>query len=321
MDIFQLQQAMRNDGIEFADYRERLRKEIIIFRLQQREVTSKVMVTEQEINNFLANQAVQGLTTDEYRIGHILIVVPEASTPTQIQASRLEAQEILDKLKTGADFSQMAVARSDGQQALSGGDLGWRKLVELPTLFADLIGKMQPGDVSDLVRSPSGFHIFKLLEKRQNKKQHIIQQTKVRHILIKPSNVVSLDDAKNKIIELKLRIQAGKEGDDFASIAKTYSDDKGSAVDGGDLGWVNPGVMVRPFEEAMNDLQPNELSQPVRTQFGWHLIEVLDRREINNTKEYEKNRAQDILRQQKVEPALDNWLRRIRDEAFVDVRV
>ena len=318
MDISALRQALERDGISFPEYRERLRKEIIIFQLQQRLVMAKVTITEQEIENFISNQSLQGGDNGEFRLGHILIIIPEAATANEIQMAKSETLDVLDELNNGKEFAVVAIARSGGQQALQGGDLGWRKLTELPTLFADVVANMKVGDTSEPIRSPSGFHIIKLLETRSDEKQHFVNQSKGRHILIKPSNVMTPEQAKETIVDLKMQINAGA---DFAEIAKEFSDDKGSAVDGGDLGWVNPGVMVPEFENAMNALEPGEMSEPIRTQFGWHLIELLDRRQLNNTEEFKRNQVQKTLKQQKVQPALENWLRRLRDEAFVEMRV
>jgi len=318
MEISSLRSALERDGIPFPEYRERLRKEIIIFQLQQRLVISNVTITEQEIENFIANQALQTGGNNEYRLGHILIIIPETATANEIQMANSEALDVIDELVAGKDFAQVAIARSGGQQALQGGDLGWRKLTEMPSLFSSRIENMKVGDHSDPIRSPSGFHIIKLLEIRTNEKQHFVKQTKGRHILIKASNVVTPEQAQEKIIDLKMQINAGA---DFAAVAKEFSDDKGSAVDGGDLGWVDPGVMVPSFEAAMDLLEPGEMSEPVRTQFGWHLIEVLDRRELNNTEDFKRTQVQRMLKKQKVQPALENWLRRLRDEAFVEMRV
>lgn len=319
LDISGLRQALERDGIPFPEYRERLRKEIIIFQLQQRMVVSKVTITDQEIENFVNNQTLQGGgAAVEFRLGHILIVIPESATANEIQMAKSEALDVIDELKSGKEFAEVAIARSGGQQALQGGDLGWRKLTEMPTLFSDRVSKMEVGDSSEPIRSPSGFHIIKLLETRSNEKQHFVNQTKARHILIKPTNILSPEQAKDKIIDLKLQINSGG---DFAALAKEFSDDKGSAVDGGDLGWVNPGVMVPAFENAMNELEPGEMSEPIRTQFGWHLIQVLDHRSLDNTEEFKKNQVTNMLKQRKVQPALENWLRRLRDEAFVEMRV
>jgi peptidyl-prolyl cis-trans isomerase SurA len=286
--------------------------------LQQREVANRVTVTQQEVDDFLASQESQVSPNAEYRIAHILVSIPEAATTERIQAAKQKAKKILDELEQGADFAQTAIARSDGQQALQGGDLGWRKLAQIPSLFARLVDQMEIGQISEAIRSPSGFHIIKLMEKRSDETQHIVNQTKVRHILIKPDLILSGSEARKRIEQLKQRIEAGE---DFAELATSHSADKGSASQGGDLGWVNPGVMVKPFEEAMNALPIGEISHPVQTQFGWHILQVLDRRQFDDTEEYRRNQAREAVRQRKIEPAMANWLRRIRDEAFVEVRL
>jgi peptidyl-prolyl cis-trans isomerase SurA len=318
LGINDFRQALEASGMNYSDYRERIRNEIIVSRLQQREVQRKINVTDQEIADFLANQDLQESTNEEYRLQHILLVVPEAAAAERIQAVKQKAQQLLERLQAGEDFSQVAIADSDGQQALSGGDLGWRKLAEIPSLFSDIVRNMQVGELSGVIRSPSGFHIIKLAEKRSSDVQHIVKQTLARHILIQTNELVTSDEALERLQQLKQRIESGE---DFAQIAKAHSDDKGSAADGGNLGWVNPGVMVREFEEAMNQLQPGEISVPVKTQFGWHLIKVEDRREHDNTEEFVKRQAGEFILQQKLGPALENWIRQIKDEAFVQVRL
>jgi peptidyl-prolyl cis-trans isomerase SurA len=314
----EFRRALESSGLSYSDYRERVREEITISRLQQRQVQRKINVTDQEIDDFLANRDLQDRSNEEYHLQHILFEVPEAASAEIIQQAKQKAQQVLQKLKSGADFTQMAIANSDGQQALSGGDIGWRKLAEIPGLFADLVVKMKVGDLSGVIRSPSVFHIIKLADKRSQEKQHIVQQTKVRHILIKPNELLSDEEARKRLAQLKQRIDSGES---FAKIATAHSDDKGSAADGGSLGWVNPGTMVKEFEDAMNDLQPGEVSDPVKTRFGWHLIEVEDRRKHDNTEQFLREQARDYLRQQKLGPALQTWLRQIKDESFVDVRL
>lgn len=318
MTLMQFSQALRGDGIDYGNFRKRIGDELTINRLQKREVANRVTVSEQEVDDFIASQESQGSPNSEYRIGHILVSVPEAATTERIQSAKQKAQKILNELAQGADFAQTAVAQSDGQQALQGGDLGWRKLAQIPSLVASQVNQMAVGQTSEVIRSPSGFHIFKLMDKRSGQVQHIVNQTKVRHILIKPDVILSSSDAKKRIEQLKQRIE---DGEDFAQLATSHSDDKGSASQGGDLGWVNPGVMVPPFEEAMNALAIGEISEPVQTRFGWHILQVLDRRKFDDTDEYKRNQAREMVRQRKIEPALANWLRRIRDEAFVEVRL
>jgi len=318
MSLGGLRQALEADGVDYSEYRERIREEITVTRLQQREVHRTVEVTEQEVDDLLANRELQDKSNEEYRLEHILLVVPEASSSDKIQVVKQKAQMVLQKIREGNDFAEMAVTHSDGQQALSGGDLGWRKFAEIPTLFAEPLAAMKSGDVSDLIRSPSGFHIIKLSEVRQKDTQLLVDQAKSRHILISPSDILTVEEAKARISKLKQRIAGGE---DFAQLAATNSDDKSSAVNGGELGWVNPGTMVKEFEDAMNELSVGEVSDPVRTQFGWHLIQVLERRKHDNTEEFQKNQAREIIRQRKIEPALQNWLRRIRDESFVELRL
>ena len=318
MSLSGFRDAVQSDGVNFTDYRERVRDEMTISRLQQRQVANRITVSDQEVDEFLSNQNVQESGSEEYHLFHILKVVPEAAGAETIQQVKAQAQGILNELRLGADFQSTAIAKSDGQQALSGGDLGWRKLIELPTLFADLVRRMKPGDVSDLIRSPSGFHIVKLQEIRTVEPKHIVKQTQVRHILIKTSDAQSEKDAEIRAEQLKRRIDSGE---DFAELAKVHSDDKASAMEEGNLGWINPGNMVKEFEDAMNGLDEGQVSDPVLSPFGWHIIQVQKRRDFDNTEEYQKNKARDTIRQRKLEPAIANWLRRIRDEAFVEVRL
>ena len=318
LDLNQFRRALESSGLSYTDYRDRIRKEMIISRLQQRQVQRRINVTDQEISDFLANRDLQDASNEEYRIQHMLFVVPEAANAERIQQAKLKAQDILKRLKEGGDFAQLAIAYSDGQQALNGGEIGWRKLPEIPSLFTDVVKNMEPGEVSDIIRSPSGFHIIKLAEKRSKDSQHIVSQTKARHILIKPTDLLSSEEARQRLVQLKQRIEAGES---FEQIATANSDDKGSAADGGNLGWVNPGSMVDEFEEAMNKLEPGEISDPVHTRFGWHLIRVEDRRRHDNTEDFLRNQAREYILQQKLGPALQTWLRQIRDESFVELRL
>jgi peptidyl-prolyl cis-trans isomerase SurA len=318
MDIMQFRRALESSGMPFVEYRERIRKEMIISRLQQRQVFRKINVTDQEIADFLANQELRDRTNEEYRLQHLLLVVPEAASGETIQKIKSRAEDIMSQLNSGADFAQMAIANSDGQQALEGGDLGWRKLAEIPSIFAEFITKMKVGELSNIVRSPSGFHIIKLAEKRDNEPQHIVTQTRARHILLQIDEVQTEEEVKTRILQLKQRIESG---DDFATIATANSQDKGSAGSGGDLGWIDPGTMVKDFEDALNKLEVNQISDPVKTQFGWHLIKVEERRKYDNTEQFMKNTARQFIQEQKRGPALENWLRQIRDEAFVELRL
>ena len=318
LSLSQFREALTREGIDFASFRENMRDEITLNQLQNRLVRNRIMVTKQEIDNFLSNLALRGGENKEFHLGHILITVPEAASAEKITEARAEAESTITKLQQGAEFSQMAIATSDGQQALEGGDLGWRRLEALPTLFSEWVSNHKEGDISHAIRSPSGFHIIKLLEQRSDTPRHVVKQTHVRHILIRTQEFTPSEEARDSLLKIKARLEAGE---DFATLAKAHSDDPGSAVEGGDLGWVNPGEMVAPFEKTMNALEVNDLSQLVRTRFGWHVVQVLARRDHDNTEKVQRKNARDTLRARKTDPALQSWFRRLRDEAFVENRL
>lgn len=317
MSLEEFRDALQNDGIDFVKFREDIRKEITLRRLRQQYVDSRITITDQEVDSFLATQRRQGNGSDEYHIGHILIALPEAATPERIQQVQTRADDILSQLRSGADFHQIAISSSDGQQALNGGDLGWRKAGELPTLFAELVPNMKPGEISNLIRSPSGFHIIELFDHRTGQ-QHIVTQTLARHILVRLSALTTDGKAKEILADAKRRIAAGE---DFATLARNISEDKASASNGGDLGWVEPGQMIPDFEAAMDRLSPGEISDPVKTRFGWHLIQVEDRREYDDTEEFTRDKARDAIYQRRIEEGTEEWLRRLRDEAYVEYRL
>lgn len=300
----------------YAEFRRNIGNELLITRLRQRQVINRITVTPQEIENSLSSGANAQLNT-EYRLAHILIGVPEAASPDQVQAAKDKAGKVLFELRAGADFGQMAVTYSNGQEALEGGELGWRKGGELPGLFADTVTALQPGQISDVIRSPSGFHILKLVGVRGEEK-HVIRQIHARHILIKTNEIISENDAKAKLQRLRDRIL---HGEDFGELARANSDDKGSASSGGDLGWASPGQMVPEFDQMMNETPLGKISQPFHSDFGWHIVQPLEARDYDNTDEYRRSRAAEALRQRKIAEALDNWLRQIRDEAYVEFRL
>lgn len=317
LSLSQFREILEQDGIDYESFREDIRNEITIAQLKRRQVDNRVSVTEREIDNFLANEEVQGSTENEYQLSHILISAPEGATQEETDQARLVAEKVVSDLNSGISFEELARTVSDGQQAESGGDLGWRKESEIPTLFADEISNMQEGEISDIIESPSGFHIIKLAGLRSSDK-NIVTQTQARHILIRPNELVSEKDALSRLSQLKLRLEGG---DDFSELARSHSDDPGSAVNGGDLGWVNPGQMVPEFEERMNRLEAGQISEPFKTQFGFHIVQVLDRREQDNTEQLKRARAREILMQRKIEEAQQNWLRSLRDEAYVEYRL
>ena len=318
LTLEQFRQVLAREGYNFADFRDNIRKDITITQLRKRRVENRVTVTEQEVDNYLISMTSQRGSNDEFHLGHILITVPEAASPEQIQAAKQRAEAVLARLRLGADFSQTAIAESSGQRALEGGDLGWRKVGQMPTLFAESILNMQVGEISDLIRSPSGFHIIKLLDRRTTEQRRTVQQTLARHILIRPNEVISNEEARQRITRLYERIQAGA---DFAQLARASSDDTASAVEGGSLGWVNPGVMVPEFEEQMNKLQPGRISAPFESQFGWHIVQVMARRQHDDTQQYERMQARQLIGKRKTEDAVENWLREIRSEAYVEYRL
>ena len=314
--LTQFRDILEKDGYSYEQFREDIRNEITISRLRQRQVENRITVTDQEIDNYLATQEHQGNVETEIRLAHILIATPDAASPEEIEQARLVADKAREDLKKGQDFAQMAASISDGQQALEGGDLGWRKLEQIPVLFAEYITDMKPGDISELIQSPSGFHIIKLVDIRSSDKL-IVQQTQARHILIRTDELTTADIARTKLEQLKLRIDGG---DDFAALAKAHSGDSVSAIAGGDLGWVNPGDLVPQFETVMNALKPGEISEPFETDFGWHIVQVLERREHDSTETIKRTKAREAIRNRKINEAVQTWLRQMRDEAYVEYR-
>lgn len=317
MNLIEFRQTIERDGYSFNRLREDIRVDMTTARLRERQVNNRVTVTDQEVDSLLARDAQVGNEQVEYRLGHILVALPEAASPAQIRAAQHKIEAIAATLRDGADFAQTAIAQSDGQQALNGGDLGWRNAGQVPRLFIDSVVKMAPGEVSAPIRSPSGFHLVKLVDRRGEATQ-VITQTRVRHILIVPTAVVSPVEAQLRIQRLRERIV---NGEDFAALARANSNDPRSATQGGELGWVSPGDLVPPFEKAMDALPVGGLSEPVQSQFGWHLIEVLERRERDVTDEVKRNRARMALFRRKVEEETELWARRLRDEAYVDIRL
>lgn len=317
LSLSEYRDALQQEGFDFAEYREGMRTEMIIGRLRQRHIINQVVVSNQEVDDFLATQAVQGNAGDEFHLAHILVAVRESASPEDIEQQRQKAQALVNRLRVGADFSQVAMSASDGQQALEGGDLGWRTLGQVPSLFVAVVTGLAEGGISDLIRSPSGFHIVKLVEKRSKLQKNIVTQTKVRHILVRPSELVSSSMAQTRLSQLRQRIQ---QGDDFAELARANSDDSTSAVNGGDLGWVTPGNMAPEFEQVMARTQPGETSEVFASPFGWHILQVQDRREYDNTEQARIEQAREALRMRKVEEQTEVWLQRLRDEAFVELK-
>ncbi|HEW97906.1 MAG: molecular chaperone SurA [Candidatus Parabeggiatoa sp. nov. 3] len=314
MDLKTFRQKLEQRGESFIQFREEVRHRLIIERLQHRYVIDRINVTDNEIDNLLANQVQQGTVTTEYHIWHILIATPEAPSPEEIEAKRQKAEKVLAQLKQGANFQATAVAVSDGRQALKGGDLGWVKAGQLPTLFHNLINQMAIDEIKGPIRNASGFHIIKLVNKRGGE-QSIITQSKARHILIKTNELVSDFEAQNRLQELKVRIE---HGDDFAELARAHSDDTGSAANGGALqDWINPGTLIPLFEKVMNAIPLKQISDPFKSPYGWHIIQVLERRQHDNTQQALRTRAKRQIHQRKEEEELQAWLRQLRDAAYI----
>jgi peptidyl-prolyl cis-trans isomerase SurA len=307
---------LEKEGIDFAKFREEIRSEILTGRLREREVDSKLVISEADIEAFLSTQETQGNKGEELKLAHILVVVPEQATAASIRNYQRKAEEALAKLQGGAPFSQVAAGYSDARDALQGGELGWRPTNQLPALFSEPLANMKPGELSPLLRSPSGFHIIKLLDRRSSDTPVFITQTHARHILIKTSELVPENEAKARLQEIKRRIDKGA---DFAEQARLHSED-GSAAQGGDLNWISPGETVPQFEQAMDALKVGQVSGLVQSGFGWHLIQVLERRNTDISAEQKKQQARQAIRAYKSDDAYQDWLRQLRDRAFIEYR-
>jgi len=312
-----LRQALAREGVAYVRYREDVRSEIIMQRLREREVDARITVSDAEVENYLATIKAQSGGEAEYRLAHILVLVPEQANAEQIEAKRRRAEEALKNIRGGTDFGQVAAGFSDASDALSGGNLGWRPGARLPTVFAEMVRGMKAGDVSPVLRSAAGFHIVKLIERRSRNEPALVDQTHVRHILIRVNEITSEAEGKAKIDRLKDRLDGGAK---FEDMAKLNSEDASSAK-GGDLGWLGPGDTVPVFEETMSKLTVNQVSAPVRTPFGWHLIEVLGRRKQDVSADRERTQAQLAIRQRKSDEAFQDWVRQTRDRAYVEVRL
>ncbi len=309
--------ALAQEKISYTKYRDDIRNEMIVQRLREREVESHLTVSDAEVDQYLATLKAQNAGDAEYQLAHILVLVPEQATADQIEAKRRRADEALRAIKSGAEFAQVAAGFSDANDALRGGNLGWRAGARLPTVFTDQVRTMKVGEVSPVLRSASGFHIVKLIDKRGRNEATVVDQTHARHILIRVNELVSEADGKVKIDRLKDRLDSGAK---FDELAKLNSED-GSAAKGGDLGWLNPGDTVGEFQDAMNKLAINEVSTPVRSPFGWHIIQVLERRKQDVTAERERSEAQLAIRQRKADEQFQAWVREIRDRTYVEIRL
>ena len=314
----QLRATLERDGVPWQRFREEIRTEILLSRLREREVDSRVVVTDAEIDNYLANNP-DAFSSEEYSVAHILLRTPEGASPQQLEAVRQRGERVLARLRAGEDFARVAAEVSDAPDGLSGGNLGWRRVDRLPALFAEAVRNMQPGQITPLLRSAAGLHIVRLVDRRGGGAAAVqqIEQTRARHILIRTSEVVSDAAAEARLRGLRERVLNGA---DFAELAKANSADL-SAAKGGDLGWLAQGDTVPEFERAMNALRPGEISNPVQSPFGWHLIQVQERRTQDVTDERKRGVVRNALRERKAEEAYEDWLRQLRDSAYVDYRL
>lgn len=317
LSLADLRTAIEKGGVPFASFREDIRNEIVMARLREREVDNKIVVTDGEIDNFIKTQQAQEGKGDEFNLSHILVVVPENASPEQIQQRLSRAEQALAQLKGGADFRQVAAAFSEAPDALQGGLLGWRESARLPEIYIDALKPMRIGDLSPVLRSANGFHILKLNDQRGATSPVIVQQTRARHILIKTNELVSENDARARLLALKERLENKA---DFAELARVHSED-GSAAKGGELGWLSPGDTVPEFERAMDALKPGDISAPVRSPFGWHVIQVMERRNEDMSKERQRLAARQVLRERKSDEAYHEWVRQLRDRSFIDIRL
>jgi peptidyl-prolyl cis-trans isomerase SurA len=313
----QLPTALSAQGIDYKQYRESMRKELTLNTLRQRDVISHINVTPRELEQYLARQQ-SAASNDEFNVSHILLSLPAAATPQQLEEISHKAQDLATRAAKGEDFGQLAIANSNSSTALDGGQLGWRKGGQLPQFVLDLVVKMKPGEVSEPVRTPSGFHIVKLNERRSGEVPVIVNQIHVRHILMKPNELDDDETVRQKLAKLRERIE---KGEDFAGIASVSSEDPGSAPDGGDLGWSGPGTFVPEFDKAIADLKVNEISEPFKTRYGWHIVQMLGNRTYDSTEDVRRQKAFVAIRESKADEETELWVRALRDEAFVEIKM
>ena len=295
--------------------REQVRHEMILMRVQQGQVMRRIRISPQELDNFLESEEGRFLTSPDVNLGQILLSVPTGAGSEQVEAIAARARELLDQAQTG-DFKQLAMSYSADQTALEGGDLGWRKLAQLPGVFIEAVEDLEIGAISAPIRSGAGYHLLKLYERRGGDEQ-LIEQHFARHILIAPNQIRNDESTVNQLEELRQKVA---NGENFAILAKEYSEDAGSALNGGELGWSTPGMFVPEFEQTMNTIAIDEISRPFRSQFGWHIMQVTERRQQDFSDDIMRNRAQNLLRQRKYEEELQVWLQEIRDEAFIEIK-
>jgi len=317
MSLPQFREAVIAQGGSYPELRNQIRRDLLLQKVQQNNVNRRISVTDLEVQNYLNSELAKGNDNTELLLNNILVALPSPASPEEIQAAEKRAAELLQRLKAGTSFTDLAVSASDAPNALSGGDLGWRKLAELPTNIALAANKLDAGQYSQPIRTPSGFNILYLRDRR-GAQQTLVEQSLTRHILIRPTEIRSVEQAKAFAEEIYQRLQ---EGIPFDELARRYSDDAASGSLGGSLGWVQPGQMVPEFEQRMMSLAVGEISQPFESRFGWHIVEVQERRTEDFSTEMRENTARNEIRKRKASEELENWLRELRSEAYVDIKV
>ncbi|MBE9538287.1 MAG: peptidylprolyl isomerase [Proteobacteria bacterium] len=314
MNLEQFRTRLEAEGQSYTSMREDIRREMILQRVQTGNVNQRIQITDKEIENFLATEEGQALTQPEYRLVHALLPLTPDASESDVAAAKLYVGNMAARISAGEAFDSV-ISSSSGNYTFSGGDLGWRRAGDLPSLFSDIAPTLKVGEVAEPLRSDSGFHLVYLADKRGG--EQIVAQTEVRHILVKPSEILTDEQAEKLVIDLKARIEAGE---DFGDLAKEFSEDIGSGQEGGDLGWTMKGQMVPEFDVAMAETEIGAISDPVHSQFGWHILEVTGRRDQDMTELAMRNKANEYLHSRKYQEELDAWLRKIRDEAFVDIK-
>jgi len=315
--VAQMIEDARQSGIDLTSLRQQLRNEITINQVQEIAVNRRIYISEQEVDNFLASEEGQQWSSPDVNLGHILLPLSSGASREDVAEVEQKVRGLYEQLQNGADFKSLAIAHSGAQDALQGGDLGWRKTTQLPSIFVNAVDKLSPGEVSMPIRSDAGYHLLKLYDRRGGGEQ-IVQQHKVRHILLKPNEIRSEDDTRTMLEGMRADILGGA---DFAELARKHSEDIGTALGGGDLGWSLPGQFVPEFEQIMGSIDTMAISEPFRTQFGWHILQVTERRRQDFSDEIQQRQAENIIRRRKFDEEQQIWLREIRDEAFVDIKL
>ncbi len=319
VSLAQFREILELEGYSYEQFRENIRDEIVLTQLRKRQVENRIIVSEREIDDFLASQELQSSTQTEVRLSHILLSLPATATEENVERIREVAARTRGKLLAGTDFAKTAMEISDSADAENGGDIGWRKIEDIPTIFADYVLDMKKGAISQVIESPSGFHIIKMTDVKDDEQhRNIVEQTHARHILIKTDELTTAEVAREKLMQLRTRIE---NGDDFSQLAKGHSDDAISAMRGGDLGWRSPGDFTYQFQDVLDNTKIGEISTPFQSDFGWHILQVLDRRQHDNTETISRNKARNAIYQKKLEDITQSWTRRLRNEAYVEYRL